>query len=341
MRAVVLDGDFGFDKLRVDERPKPRPGPGEVLVRIAAVSLNYRDVLLIKGAYNPRQAFPVVPVSDAAGTVEAIGPDVTRFKPGDRVVNLFVEDWMAGPPNAEVLGSIRGGPGGDGVLADYAVFPETGLLPVPDHLSLAEAATLPCAGLTAWNAVIEQGGIRPGGSVVIEGTGGVALFALQFAKLAGARTMALSSSDNKLEWITDLGADETVNYGEVPDWWRAVREKMDAEGVDLVVDLGGAATLENALRAVKPGGTIALIGVLSGAHAPLNLPLAVMRQVRLQGITCGSRLDMVRMLGAIATHRLKPWIHETFALENFQDAFALMRKGGHVGKIVIAVADAT
>lgn len=339
MRAVVLDEGFGFDRLRVVERPVPEPGPGEVLVRVGAVSLNYRDALLIEGSYNPRQTFPVVPVTDAAGTVDAVGPGVTRFAPGDRVVNLFVEGWVEGPPDAAVLATIRGGPGGDGVLSDYAVFPETALFAVPEHLSLTQAATLPCAGLTAWCAVVEHGGLRPGGTVVVEGTGGVALFAMQFSRLIGARTMVLSSSDRKLEWISDLGAEETVNYSETPEWWRSVRERLNSEGADLVVELGGAATLENALRAVRPGGTIALIGVLSGAHAPLNLPLAVMRQVRLQGITCGSRGDMRRMLAAISTHRLEPWVHETFPFERYGDAFELMRKGGHVGKIVIAVSD--
>ena len=299
--------------------------------------MNYRDVLLVEGVYNPRQALPVVPVTDAAGVVESVGEGVTRFAPGDRVVNLFVEGWTAGDPDAATLATVRGGPGGDGVLSDYTVFPESALFPVPEHLSLAQAATLPCAGLTAWSAVAEHGGLRPGGTVVIEGTGGVALFAMQFAQLAGARVLVTSSSDTKLEWIVDLGADVTVNYGEVPEWWRTVRDMLAPEGADLVVELGGAATLENALRAVRPGGTIALIGVLSGAHAPLNLPLAVMRQVRLQGITCGSHADMARMMAAIETHRLEPWVHEIFPLDRYQDAFKLMREGGHVGKIVIAL----
>lgn len=337
MRAVVLDGGFGFDNLRLEERDRPEPGPGEVLVRIGAVSLNYRDVLLADGIYNPGQAMPVVPVSDCAGVVEAAGAGVTRLKLGDRVVNLFVEGWMAGAPDAGILATIRGGPGGDGVLSEYAVFSEAGLLPVPESLSLAEAATLPCAGLTAWSAVVENGGVSPGGSVLVEGTGGVALFALQFAKLAGYRVAVVSSSDEKLQRIAHLGADVAVNYRTLPKWSGEVRERMDPGGVDLVVELGGAATLENALRSVRPGGTIALIGVLSGAKAPLNLPLAVMRQVRLQGITCGSRDQMIRMLAAIETHGVKPWIHQRFAFEDFMGAFELMKQGGHIGKIVIEV----
>ena len=337
MRALVLDGGFGLENLNVIEREKPQPGPGEVLVKVAAVSLNYRDLLLVEGAYNPRQKMPVVPTSDGAGIVAAVGPGVTRFAPGDRVVNGIAEGWIGGAPDAVGLKTIRGGPGGDGFCADYVLVPEHALFAVPDHLSLTEAATLPCAGITAWCAVIEHGNVRPGGTVVVEGTGGVALFAMQFARIAGARTMVLSSSNEKLDRISSLGADVTANYVEVPEWSRAVRDRLDADGADLVVELGGAATLENALRSVKPGGTVALIGNLSGSHAPLNLPLAVMRQVRLQGITCGSLGDMSRMMAAVETHGLKPWVHETFPLERHRDAFELMRAGGHVGKIVIAL----
>ena len=339
MRAVVLENEFGLANLAIRERDVPRPGPHQVLVKVAAVSLNYRDVLLVEGVYNPRHKLPVVPVSDMAGVVEAVGSEVTSVPPGDRVLNVFMEKWPAGKPSSQALSAGRGGPGGDGVLAEYALFPEESLLAMPAHLSFEEASTLPCAGLTAWAAVAEHGELRPGSTVVVEGTGGVALFALQFAKLAGARVLVLSSSDQKLEWIKDLGADEAVNYAETPDWWRAVRDRLSPEGADLVIELGGAQTLENALRAVRPGGIVSLIGVLSGAHAPLNLPLVVMRQVRLQGITCGSRADMVRMMAAVETHGLTPWIHETVPFGNYVDAFELMKSSGHVGKIVVKVAD--
>ncbi|PLX36066.1 MAG: NAD(P)-dependent alcohol dehydrogenase [Hyphomicrobiales bacterium] len=339
MRAVVLENDFGLANLAIAERETPRPGPDQVLVKVGAVSLNYRDVLLIEGVYNPRQKLPVVPVSDMAGVVEAVGENVTRFRPGDRVLNVFMEKWPAGQPSSQSLSAARGGPGGDGVLADYVAFDEDALLPIPAHLNFSEAATLPCAGLTAWAAVAEHGDIRPGSTVVVEGTGGVALFALQFAKLAGARVMVLSSSDQKLEWIQDLGADEVVNYAETPDWWRTVRERLDPEGADLVIELGGAQTLENALRAVRPGGVVSLIGVLSGAHAPLNLPLVVMRQVRLLGITCGSRADMVRMMAAVEQHGMRPWVHETLPFERYVDAFELLKSGSHVGKVAIQVND--
>ncbi len=339
MRTVVLDNDFGFANLTLREREVPRPGPGEVRVRVGAVSLNYRDVLLVEGVYNPRQQLPVVPVTDMAGIVEAVGAGVTSVAPGDRVLNVFMEKWPAGQPSSAALSAGRGGPGGDGVLCEYALFPEESLLPVPAHLTLEEAATLPCAGLTAWAAVAEHGELRPGSTVVVEGTGGVALFALQFAKLAGARVMVLSSSDEKLDSVSALGADIAVNYRTTPEWWRLVRERLSPDGADLVIELGGAETLENALRAVRPGGVVALIGVLSGAHAPLNLPLVVMRQVRLQGITCGSRADMMRMMAAVATHGLKPWVHEVVSFEHYADAFHLMKAGGHIGKIVIQVAD--
>lgn len=336
-RAVVLDG-FGIDKLRYDDRPVRAPEGSQVLVRIGAVSLNYRDYLLVKGVYNPRQAMPVIPCSDGAGTVEAVGDTVTAFKPGDRVVNVFMANWPGGQPTANMLSETRGGPGGDGFLTTHTLCEESALLPVPETLSLAEAATLPCAGITAWNAVIAESDLAPGGTVLLQGTGGVSLFAAQFAKIAGARVAILSSSDKKLAAIADLHPDFTLNYRETPKWARAVRESFAPDGVDLVVEVGGEATLEQSLRAVRASGTVAMIGVLSGAIAPINLPLVVMRHVRLQGITCGSRQDMIEMLAAIEQHRIKPKISHRFGYDQYRDAFETMGQGGHIGKIVVEVA---
>ncbi|MEM1046591.1 MAG: NAD(P)-dependent alcohol dehydrogenase [Pseudomonadota bacterium] len=336
-RAVVLDG-FGIDNMRFDMRPMPHPAPGEVLVRIAAVSLNYRDYLLMKGVYNPRQAMPVIPCSDGAGVVEAVGEAVTAFKPGDRVVNVFMANWPAGEPTSDMLSETRGGPGGDGFLSTHTLCEERALLPVPADLSLNEAATLPCAGITAWNAVIAEADVPPGGTVLVQGTGGVSLFAAQFAKAAGARLAVLSSSDEKLAAIADLKPDFTLNYRETPKWAKAVREGFAPDGVDLIVEVGGEETLEQSLRAVRTSGTLAMIGVLSGAIAPVNLPLVVMRHVRLQGITCGSRQNMVDMLAAIGHHGLRPRISHVFAFERYREAFETMGAGGHIGKIVIEVA---
>lgn len=335
-RAVVIDG-FGIENLRFDDRTVPEPVGRDVLVRIDAVSLNYRDYLLMKGVYNPRQVMPVVPCSDGAGTVEAVGDAVTAFKPGDRVVNVFMSKWPAGEPSADMLAETRGGPGGDGFLASHALCDESALLAVPGSLSQVEAATLPCAGITAWNAVIAESDLRPGGTVLLQGTGGVSLFAAQFAKIAGARIALLSSSDEKLDAVSDLEPDFTLNYRDTPKWAKAVREQFAPDGVDLVVEVGGEATLEQSLRAVRASGTVALIGVLSGAIAPINLPLVVMRHVRLQGITCGSRQDMVGMLAAIEQHGIKPKVSHVFRFDQFREAFETMGSGGHMGKIVIEV----
>lgn len=333
-RGVVLDG-FGLDNMRFDTREVAEPRGSEVLVRVGAVSLNYRDLLLVEGSYNPRQKMPVVPCSDGAGIIEAVGEKVTAFRPGDRVVSVFMPNWQAGAPTPEMLGETRGGPGGDGFLVTRTLCREHTLLPVPETLSLAEAATLPCAAITAWNAVVAESGVRPGGSVLVQGTGGVALFAVQFAKAAGFRVALLSSSDEKLEAVADLAPDFTLNYRATPQWAKAVRAGFAPEGVDLVVEVGGEETLEQSLRAVRAGGTLALIGVLSGPIAPVNLPLVVMRHVRLQGITCGSRRDMVDMLAAIRQHGIRPRISHVYAFEDFRAAFATMKRGGHVGKIVI------
>ena len=339
MRALELAGGFGPAGLVIVEKERPRPGPGQVLVRVGAVSLNFRDHLFVSGKYDPRAALPAVPASDCSGIVEETGPGVAGFRPGDRVVNLFMEAWPSGPARRAFLEGSRGAGGKPGVLADHVVFDAAALLPVPDHLSLAEAACLPCAGLTAWCAIFADGMPRPGGTVVVQGTGGVALFALQFAKMAGARVALLSSSDDKLAQVADLGADVTVNYAREPDWSKPVRAALGADGVDLVVELGGEKTLAQSLRAVRVGGTVAMIGVLSGPVAPVPLPLVVMRQVRLQGVTVGSRTDMEAMLAAISLHGLHPRIHRVFPFQDHAAAFELLGGGGHVGKIVISLDD--
>lgn len=329
-RAVIVPR-FGLDHLAFDDRPTPEPGTGEVRVRVRAVSLNRRDALLVQGVYNPRQRLPVVPCSDASGSVEAVGPGVSRFRPGDRAVAHFFTGWIAGEPTSDKLATALGGAGGDGTLQEAVVLPEAALLPLPAALSFEAASTLPCAALTAWSAVRD---LRPGDTVLLQGTGGVSIFALQFARLAGARVVATTSSEAKAERLRALGAKAVLNYRTDPDWARHARDAAGGR-LDLVVDVGGAATLEASLRAVRPGGTIALVGVLGGAAATLPLPLAVMRQVRLQGITCGDREAFEAMLRAIALHGIEPVISHRFDFADAPLAFRAMDEGSHFGKIVV------
>jgi NADPH:quinone reductase-like Zn-dependent oxidoreductase len=336
MRAFEITNGFGLDHLSLTERPIPQPGASQVLVQMTAASLNYRDLLVVEGSYNPKLRLPMVPVSDGAGVVEAVGNGVENFRPGDRVVPIFFQGWLEGEPTTEKLATGLGA-NLDGVLCDYRVFEESGLLPVPDYLSDAEAAALPCAGVTAWSAIVKLGGIRPGDTVLVQGTGGVALFALQFAKLMGATVILTSSSDAKLARAKDLGADHLINYRDQPDWSRPAKVLTGGQGVDLVVEIGGAGTLEQSIRAVRVGGTIALIGVVAGAAAPaVPLPLVVMRAVRMQGVTLGSRTDFETMLRACTKARLRPILDERhFAFEEIPAAFARMKTGEHFGKITI------
>lgn len=334
MRVMELAGGFGLDKLALAERPMPMPGPGQVLVRIKAAALNYRDLLLVQGLYNPKQKLPIVPLSDGAGEVVSVGAGVRRFKPGDRVVASFFQDWLAGPPTQEGFASSLGG-AQDGVLAEYRCFAEHGLLPIPGYLSDEQAASLPCAAVTAWSAIVGQGRIRPGATVLVQGTGGVALFALQFARLAGAEVVATSSSDEKLKRVKALGAQHLINYRSTPEWGRAARALTDGRGVDQVIEVGGAGTLNQSIRAIRVGGTISMIGVLSGPAHDLLIPLVVMQNLRLQGVTVGSVQDFEQMLAAMQLHRMQPVIDRVFALDETRAAFDHMAAGRHFGKIVI------
>jgi len=335
MRCYQLQNVGGIDSLKLLERPMPRPGPDEVLLRITAVTLNYRDLLTIRGGYGSKQKLPLIPLSDAAGVVEAVGPGVTRFKTGDRAINGFFPHWLAGEPSEQ---KFSGAPGGqvDGVLSEYRVFPQHALLHIPAHLSDPAAAGLACAGLTAWSAVVKFGRLRPGDTVLTQGTGGVSLFALQFAKLAGARVISTSSNDHKIAKLQKLGADATINYITTPHWGSKVRTLTAGRGVDLVVEVGGAGTLNESLRAARIGGTIAMIGVLADPAGDLRLPIVVMQQLRLQGVTVGSLEDFQMMVDAIALHRLQPVIDTVFPFEQAPDAFTYMASRKHFGKVAIA-----
>ncbi|HEX9943995.1 MAG TPA: NAD(P)-dependent alcohol dehydrogenase [Thermoanaerobaculia bacterium] len=336
MRAVEIRGGFGLDNLSLVERPDPAPGPGQALVRLRAASLNYRDLLTVEGKYNPKQKLPLVPCSDGAGEVVAVGEGVTRVQPGDRVCGLFAQKWISGAPTRERLRSTLGGPL-DGTLAELAVFDQEGLVKTPEHLSDEEAATLPCAAVTAWSALVTEGGVTAGDAVLVQGTGGVSLFALQLAKLLGARVIATSSRDEKLERVRELGASGLINYREVPEWGKKAKELTGGTGVDNVVEVGGAGTLQQSLQAVRFGGTISLIGNLSGTKTELLLTQIFMQKIRVNGILVGHRDSFEAMNRAIALHRLRPVVDRVFPLEESRAAFEHLAAGGHFGKIVVRV----
>jgi NADPH:quinone reductase-like Zn-dependent oxidoreductase len=328
---------FGVDRLRVVERPTPRPGRGEILVRVRAASLNYRDLVILKGIYMPDLPLPYVPAFDGSGEVVELGEGVTRFGVGDRVIPTYTQGWIDGLPTPEMRAQRTLGAPLTGLLQDYVVVPAEGAVAAPAHLSDIEAATLPIAALTAWSA-LQEGGVKPGDWVLIEGTGGVAIFALQFAKLAGARVVALSSSEEKLARVRALGADATINYRAVPEWAGLVREATGGRGVDIVVETGGAATLPQALAATAFGGFVGIIGFVGGLEATIDVRRLLGPMLRVQGVAVGSRTRFEAMNRAISTHALKPVVDRSFPLEAAAEAFALMERGGHFGKIAISLA---
>jgi NADPH:quinone reductase-like Zn-dependent oxidoreductase len=333
-KAYALSGGFGLDKLKLVDWPAEPVPHGHVRMSVEAVSLNRRDLLLVEGVYAPKLRMPAIPCSDAAGRIAEVGPGCTRFAKGDRVVAHMFPDWMAGRPTAENLRASFGGPVRQGTLRTTMVVPEQTLLPVPAHLDAREAATLPCAALTAWSALVKFGAARPGRTVLLQGTGGVSIFALQFAKMLGAAAVATSSSADKLARLRGLGADAVLDYRHDPKW-RDKARAFAGEGFDLVLEVAGGESLDGAIRLLRTGGMVALIGVLAGAKAEITLPLVVMRQVALQGVTVGSLEDFREMLAAISAAKLKPVISDVFLFGRAAEAFALMREGGHFGKIVI------
>lgn len=335
MRAFQIS-QFGLENLRLVDLPTPACGDGMVLIRIHAASLNYRDLLMVRGHYDPRLKMPRIPLSDGAGEVVAVGAGVTRFKPGDRVVGLFLQNWQdGGPSQAKSLGALGGDI--DGLLADYVVLPEQGVTHFPAHLSYEEAATLPCAALTAWNALFHVAATKPGDTVVIQGTGGVSIFALQFAKLVGARVLGTSSSDEKLERAKTLGLDEGLNYRSTPDWSGWVKKQTSGEGADVIVEVGGAGTLKESMKAVRVGGTIAQIGVLSGTEEKLAVTSVLMRQLRLIGVYVGSQAMMQAMHRAIELSQMKPVVGKVFPILETIEAYRYLEQGRHFGKLVISL----
>jgi NADPH:quinone reductase-like Zn-dependent oxidoreductase len=333
MRAYEIVSDGGIDALKLAERPTPEPGPGEVLVRMRASALNYRDLLTVTDPVGRNLPYPRIPNSDGAGEVLAIGPGVTRFAVGDRVAGCFFQRWEDGDITADGMASALGGTM-DGVLAEEVVLSERGLVEIPDHLSFAEASTLPCAALTAWNGLVEKGRLMAGDTVLCIGTGGVSMFGLQIARLHGARAVVISSSDEKLERARAMGAWATINYRTMPDWKKGVLEATGGRGVDHVLEVGGAGTLPRSIASTRIAGHLALIGVLTGGE--ISPALIFRNSLRVSGIYVGSRAMFERMNRAVAAAELRPVIDRTFSFDDARAAFHHLKAAGHFGKVVIA-----
>ena len=335
MKAYQLIGHNSLDALKLVDLPDPVVGSNDVLVRIRANSMNYRELVILRGGYIRNQTIPVIPVSDGAGEVVGVGENVTAFKVGDRVAGTFFRDWVNGVPTEKMMDTAHGG-GIDGMLASYVARPEHAWVKIPEHLTYEEAATLPCAAVTAWNSLV-TGNLIAGQTVLTLGTGGVSIFALQFAKLFGARVIITSSSDEKLERACALGADVTINYRTNPEWHEKVRSLTNGVGVDQVVEVGGEGTLSHSLSSVRIGGYIGAIGVLTGFGGGGLTPASVFfNHLRFQGIYVGSQEMFSSMIKAIALHRLKPVIDETIPFTEVKRAYELLEQGKHFGKIVIS-----
>jgi NADPH:quinone reductase-like Zn-dependent oxidoreductase len=335
MKLYEIRATKGIDSLVLAEREVPKPGPGEVLIRVHAVSLNYRDLLIAQGRYMRGLKLPLVPMSDGAGEVVDIGAGVTRVKRGDRVAGIFMQNWLCGEvspsgPTSALGGSI------DGMLAEYVVLSQEGVVHIPTHLSYEEAATLPCAAVTAWNALTSSV-LKPGISVLVQGTGGVSTFGLQFAKLAGARVIVTSSSDEKLRKAAELGAADLINYGATPDWDQKALELTNGIGVDHIIEVGGPGTLARSMNAVRVNGRISLIGLLTGADATVNPVPILGKQIQVQGVFVGSRDMFEAMNRAIALHGLRPVVDRVFAFHEAREALRYLASGAHFGKIVIRI----
>jgi NADPH:quinone reductase-like Zn-dependent oxidoreductase len=337
MRIYQIPKPEGIDSLVLREAPTPKPGRGQVLVKMRAASLNYRDLMVLTGRYARGAPLPdLVPLSDGAGEVADIGPEVTRVKPGDRVAGIFMQSWIGGDIEPDHAASSLGG-AIHGVLAEYVLFDQQGLVHLPSHLSFEEGATLPCAGVTAWNALYAGRPLIAGQSVLVLGTGGVSIFALQFARAAGAQVIATSSSNDKLARATQLGATATVNYRDHPEWQKEVLALTDGRGVDHVIEVGGAGTLARSIEAARLGGQIHQIGVLTGGGGQIDPSVSMRKGLILRGIYVGSRQMFDAMNRAIAGNTLRPVIDRVFAFAQAADAYRHMQSQAHLGKIVIRI----
>ena len=336
MRAYELQPKSGLDSVTRTQRADVRPGPRQVLMRMRAWSLNFRDLSVARGAYGAPPRAGLVPLSDGVGEIVDVGSGVTRARVGDRVAGIFMQGFLCGGITPQALTTALGG-AIDGVLSEYVALSEEGVVQVPAHLTDEEAASLPCAAVTAWNALVREARIKAGDTVLLLGTGGVSLFALQFAKLQGARVILASSSDDKLAIARRLGADETINYKARPEWDKAVVDLTAGRGADVVVEVGGAGTLDRSIASVRVGGTVCLIGVLTGVAGPVNTAAILRRHVRVQGIYVGSREMFEEMNRAVAQHRLRPCLARSFAFEEARAAYDYLSSAAHTGKVTIHV----
>ena len=333
MRSLILRASGGLENLAFVERDMPRPKAGELLVRIQASSLNFHDYVVAMGI-KPVEDGRIL-MSDAGGEVVAVGDGVAGFAIGDRVVSVFYREWQAGDIATDIQANIIPGDTCDGYASDYVAAPEAWFTKAPTGWSHAEAATLTCAGLTAWRGLVVEGKPKPGDTVLIQGTGGVSIFALQFAKAAGAAVIATSSSDEKLERLRALGADHVINYRQTPEWGMKAREITGGRGVDHVVEIGGSGTLAQSIRACARGGHIALIGVLAGMGGEIPAYEIFLSQIRISGVLVGSRADQLDMIRALEVNGIRPVIDSTFALAALADAYRHQASGKHFGKICV------
>jgi NADPH:quinone reductase-like Zn-dependent oxidoreductase len=333
MKAVEIRKQFGMNSLDVVEHPDPLPGPTQVVLKMNAFSINYRDLLVVNGVGRWRPPLPRVPLSDGVGIVAATGTAVSRVKFGDRVAPIFYPKWLEGRVAAEKMRHALGGAAADGVLAECTLFDEASVVHVPPHLTDEEAATLPCAGVTAWNAIVTIGVIRPGDSVAVLGTGGVSIFALQFAKLRGARIIVTSSSDEKLARAKALGADAVINYKTTPDWPAAVMELTNGVGADYVVDTAGE--LKKAIAAVRIGGTVVFVGLLTGTTAEVDLVALMGKSARVEAVDVGSREMFQSMNTAIELHAMRPVLDRVFGFSELQEALNYLKEARHFGKVCL------
>lgn len=335
MKAMTLAAPGGLENLTLVERDRPEPGAGEILVRIHANALNYHDYVVAKGMI--RSAFGRVLMSDAAGEIAAVGEGVTAFQPGDRVFSVFYPSWLSGEGEPGTTAGLIPGENCEGYAREYAAVPWTWFTKAPPGYSHEEAASLTCAGLTAWRAVVSAGQVKPGDVVLTQGTGGVSIFALQFAKAAGAVVIATSSSPEKLEKLRALGADHVVNYRETPDWGRQAKALTGGRGVDLVVEVGGAGTFAQSIEACRMNGRISLVGVLAGISGEVPLAKVFTSQLTIRGIRVGSRVDQEEMVRGIVASSLKPVLDQAFPLESLADAYRRQEAQKHFGKICVSI----
>jgi NADPH:quinone reductase-like Zn-dependent oxidoreductase len=336
MRVFQIEGDWGMEHLKLSTRPEPKAGPGQVVVRMAASSLNYRDLVVPHRGYGSHTGvLPLIPISDGAGVITEVGEGVRRVAVGDRVCPTYFQRWTSGEPDLERLTQSLGGPI-DGTMAQFMCLSEEGVSKLPGYLSDTEAATLPCAALTAWSALVTSGNTKPGDRILVQGCGGVALFAVAFGRMLGAHVTVISSSDERLERAKTLGADAGINYRSTPEWAKASREITGGRGYDLILELGGEKTLPQSLRCIRPGGTVAMIGILSGSAMTASLGHVITRQVRLQGVTVGHRDGFEAMLRAMGQHQVRPVIDRVFAFEELKEAMAYLESGAQFGKVCIA-----